>query len=156
MFLRTLFFFLVFSATSALAAVRGHFFGITGMIQVLPHNIEGITDNDSVLLYQAMNVPEQQSMLGPGKAFYSPDRALDFVCGIRNSSIYECTLMLKNSPFVRLDPLHRLMSFHVEGAEADQLRQNFFLTAERFDFRSADGKLQIVAFPGSFRLTFQD
>src|SRR5688572_21389328 len=103
--------FISLSTLSAAAATRATFFGIGAMVQVLPQHPGGSADNDSFDLYKAMNVPVQDSMIGPGKAIQTPDQGLSFTCAIRNNTSYECSIIFNRSPNLKLDPINKKIKY---------------------------------------------
>src|SRR5690606_31516465 len=94
-------------------------------------------------LYRAMNVPIQDSVMGPGKGIVAANKALNFTCGIRNGSIYECSILLQRSAFTEIDFFNKTAKFEVRGEIAEELRQKFYLYAGEFHFKSSDNVLKI-------------
>jgi hypothetical protein len=144
--------FLIFNSAQTLT--RAHFLGLQAMIQLIPSDASGANDLDSVNVYRAMNVPIQDSVLGPGKAIVTNDRILNFICAVRNNSGYECTIFLQRGSMVEMDPLKKIIKYQVSGALADELRLKFFLNQQQYKFTSTDGLFRIEAVPGSFTVYY--
>ncbi len=148
------FIFVIVFSISGWSVTRATFFGVGAMIQLIPQNPGGAADSDSLDLYKAMNVPVQETMLGPGKAIQSPDQALNLSCAIRNNISHECSIVLNRSKYLRLDPINKKIKFHITGTMADEIRRKFFLTNEEFHFKSTDSLFLMEAVGNSFTLLY--
>ena len=91
-------------SSSAQAFTRATFYGLHGMIQLMPTDSGGGTDPDSHLLFEAMDVPTQGSLLGPGKSIVSSKRVFNLACG-RTQKGDQCSLLLQNSAEVAMNPV---------------------------------------------------
>jgi hypothetical protein len=141
---------LSFLDISAAAATKAHFFGIQAMVQIVSAEASGNADQDGVEVYRSMNVPIQDTVIGPGKAIITPDKVLRFTCGIRNSSIYECSILIQRSAASRLDPIGKKIEYRLQGTEAEFVRNLFYLNQGEYHFKSTDGLMKMDVSPGSF------
>lgn len=130
------------------------FFGVGAMIQLLPQNPGGPVDSDSFDMYRSMNVPTQDTMLGPGKAIQTADRSFNLSCAIRNNISHECSLVLNRSSHLQLDMINKKIKYQLSGIAADEIRQKFFIKNEEFHFRSTDGVFSVDATVGHFLLLY--
>lgn len=130
-------------SSSAQAFTRATFFGLHGMIQILPTDSSGGTDPDAHLLFEAMNVPTQGSVMGPGKAIVSSKRIFNLSCG-RSQKGDQCSLLLQNSPEVSMNPLKKTMSYVATASDAEAIRGQFFLDEnQEFHLLSTDGTFRL-------------
>lgn len=128
--MKSVFFFisLIFSS-SCFAATRLQFFigDRNAMALITPADSSGNSDSDSSDLYQVMNVPEQDTMLGKGKSIISVDRDFNLICGeYRN----QCQVILNRSPHVLISGLKKQMSFIITGDAAARLTEQFKLNSK--------------------------
>lgn len=91
---------------------------------ITPTDIYGNADSDSTDLYQVMNVPEQDTMLGKGKGIVSTDSDFNLVCSEYRQ---QCQVILNKSPNTIISTSKKYMSFSVTGEEAARLTQMFKL-----------------------------
>jgi hypothetical protein len=136
------------------AATRASFFGVGAMVQIWPQNPGGPADSDSFDIYRAMNVPVQDSIIGPGKAIQTSDRALSFQCAIRNNVSYECSIVFNRSANLKLDIVNKKIKYEVTGIMAEDLRQKFFLKDDVFHFKSTDALMSVDAIEGRFTILY--
>lgn len=123
------------------------------MVQILPRDSFGNFDNDSVDIYQALNLPVQDSLLGPGKSFKTENQDLNFSCAIRQGN-YECSIVFVKSPNVVFDRRNQLVKYEVRGPAAEELKKVFFLKDREYHFRSSDNLFSIYATDSKFMILF--
>jgi hypothetical protein len=146
---------LLATTTPATAATTAQYFGMQGMINIAPPRF-GEPDTDSKSLMDAMNVPVQGSMMGPGKSIVAEGQVLNFICGERGGGQVQCSIFIqKNSPHSTLSP--NLMKYEVFGDEAAAIHPLFFPNQNdgSYQFRSVDGLFQVQATPNHFVIQFQ-
>ena len=81
--MKTLLIFLMMgSASVSHAMTNGRFLGQQFMINIAAQNPDGGSDDFPRALFDVMNVPIQDSMLGPGKVLKTPDKTLNFISDI--------------------------------------------------------------------------
>lgn len=110
-------------------------------------------DNDPTSLYQVMNVPPQNSMLGVGKVIITVSRDFNLTCSQGQNL---CSIILNHSDRVKILSQQKIMSFSVEGAEADQLGAQFALKSGQFEWLSTDHKMRITATSGHFEFLINE
>lgn len=154
---RSLLLFLGLSLSfSAHAVSSAQFMGRYGMIRVVARDASGATDSDSQTLLSAMNVPPQDSMLGPGKVIESPDRALQFICADRPQAGAECSIFIQQKGFGIVDMFRKYMQYKVVGPEAEVYAKLFKTDANgEFHFTSIEGSLKVEIRPQYFEVYFK-
>lgn len=142
---------ITFISSLSFSATRLRFFiGDRNSIAfITPTDIYGNADSDSSDLYQTMNVPEQDTMLGKGKAIISTDSDFNLVCGEYRT---QCQVILNKSPNTVISTSKKYMSFTATGDEAARLTQMFklndrgeayFQTTDKFFHISGNSKIFI-------------
>jgi hypothetical protein len=119
----------------------------SAMAYVRAQTPDGQQDQDAFTLFQMMNVPIQNSIMGPGKAIFTNSRDFNLICATAKGL---CSIILNHSEHVKILPQQKTMIFAVVGVEADQLRALFDLKQDEFHFLSTDHKMRITAVPGAF------
>lgn len=134
----------------AFSATRLQFFigDQNSMALITPTDIYGTPDSDSSDLYQMMDVPEQDTMLGKGKAIISADRDFNLVCGQYKQ---QCQVMLTRSSKTTISSFKKVMRFAVTGDEAAYLTSQFKLNnkGEAY-FLANDKKFRVTGDSESF------
>jgi hypothetical protein len=144
-------------ATTATASTTGSFAGAFGIIRIMPTDSSGTTDLDSVTLYQAMNVPVKDSMLGPGKLIEDAEKALQFICAIRNGSAYECAIFIKKSAHSSVNPVQGAMQFKVTGPDAEAFTKLYHTDVNgEFHFVSQEANFKVEIRPQYFEVLFNN
>lgn len=115
-----------FVGTLSFSATRMRFFiGDNNSIAfITPTDIYGNADSDSDELYQIMHVPEQDTMLGKGKAIISTDSDFNLVCGEYRK---QCQVILNKSANTVISTSKKYMRFSATGDEAARLTEMFKL-----------------------------
>lgn len=115
-----------FFGINAFAATQIRFFpgDRNAMVIITPTDKFGNADSDSTDLYQIMNVPEQDTMLGKGKSIISAERDFNMVCGEYKS---QCQFIFNKSANVKISSGENMISFTIQGPEAKRLVDMFKL-----------------------------
>lgn len=141
---------------TAQAMTSGQFAGPYGIIRVVTRDFTGATDTDGKVLFDAMNVPEKSSMLGPGKAIEATDGALQFICANRQQVGYECSIFIHQKGYGSVNATKKTMLYKLLGDEANAYGKLFKTNANgEFHFVSVDGLLKVNVGPGYFEVAFQ-
>lgn len=141
---------------TAQAMTNGQFAGPYGIIKVVARDFAGAADTDGKVLYEAMNVPEKDSMLGPGKAIEAADGALQFICANRNQVGFECSIFIHQKGYGSVNAQKKTMLYKLLGDEANVYGKLFKTDANgEFHFASVDGLLKVNIGPGYFEVSFQ-
>jgi|GEM_PF-3096486 len=140
---------ITFIMSSAQAVTQTQFLpgNYSAMAYARAQTPDGQQDQDPFTLFKLMNVPTQNTMMGPGKAIFTTARDFNLTCATEKGL---CSIVLNHSDHVKILPQQKIMSFTVQGAEADQLRALFDLEQGEFHFLSTDHKMRITAVPGAF------
>ncbi len=134
------------------AATSGSFLGQQFMINISAQGYDGSTDELPQKLFEAMNVPAQDSMLGPGKALKTPDKFLNFICANRGSGGgYTCMLLIHRTQWSRLGT--KSASLRVQGDLAQALAAQFY-SSNAVTFHNAEGTLEVKVAPNEFSIRF--
>ena len=134
------------------SATRLQFFlGDRNAMAILtPADSFGNSDSDSSDLYQIMNVPEQDTMLGRGKSITSTDRDFNLVCGEYKN---QCQFILNKSPNVSISGSQKTMRFKATGKQAAVLSALFKLNSEgEAYFQTTDKLLRLKGNATEFAL----
>ncbi|HEX7672578.1 MAG TPA: hypothetical protein VF412_00335 [Bdellovibrio sp.] len=150
-FLSTLIFL---SAGFAQAMTQGQFLGGQFMINMTAQNPDGSGDESPQKLFTAMNVPIQDSMLGPGKSLKTDQKIMNFICANRSNGGYTCMLMLQRSASAQLG-LHRA-TLELEGDSAIATAAQFFLDHGTYRFVNEEKTLQVLVTPTTFSIHFDE
>lgn len=140
-------------------AKTGSFFTLTGdrvMINVQsghPFSSEG--DQDAVLLYQAMKVVPENSIMGKGKRIELPN-AITIIVADRGQGKYDGSIMVQQSRGVQIDGFRKTVDVRWEGDVAAQLAGQFNLEKGNFDYFSSDARLKIHIDSELFMLSFSE
>lgn len=107
-----------------------------------------------------MNVPEQPSIIGPGKAIVTEGKELNFVCGKRNGKT-TCSITLnmkgpRGPEWIRLEPATKRMHFRATGADAAALFPQIFTDQGKFEFTSVDGKFFLSVHEDHFEIRYDE
>jgi hypothetical protein len=153
-------FLVLFLALPAGAVCHSVFsFGGQGNIAIGSPSVGG-DDGDALALWNAMNVPEQGSFLGPGKNIKTARQEMSFVCGQRGAGVFNCSIVLnkkaQGAEAIYLDPVQKRMAYKVSGERARELAKQFHLNNQGFEFFSSDSKLWIKVQPDLFELRYAD
>ncbi|GIL18730.1 MAG: hypothetical protein BroJett040_24810 [Oligoflexia bacterium] len=114
-------------------------------------------DTDAAELYRRMNVPPQDSFIGPGKSIVTEDKNFNFVCSIRQGQGTQCSIVLKRSENVQINPAKKYARYYVQGAQAKTLSEKFTLNQDgQWLFETVDGKFKMAINSDNFLLEFLD
>lgn len=140
----------------AQALTRGQFVGPYGIIRIVAKDFTGAADSDGQILFEAMDVPQKDSILGPGKVIEPADRGLQFICANRPQIGYECSIFIHQKGHGSVNSLKKTMQYKVLGDEANVYGKLFKTDANgEFHFISVDGLLKVNVGPGLFEVLFQ-
>ncbi|QDK37755.1 hypothetical protein [Bdellovibrio sp. NC01] len=146
---------LLSSASVSHAVTNGRFLGQQFMINIAAQNPDGSSDDFPQKLFEVMNVPIQDSMLGPGKSLKAPERTLNFICANRTSGGYTCMLLIHRTANAQLGL--KTASFKANGELAQALGQQFFLGNEqKIVLSNAEHTLEIQVTPTDFSIRFDE
>ncbi len=144
-------------ANPAQAITRATFPGVIGMITINSTILGKTVDNDADQLYQAMRVPPIDSVMGPGKTIKREDHSFSFICAQRPNDP-TCTIIVKTGASgVTVNPLQHMIALDVNGAEAAQYHELFYLNSgTAFRFQNTEGNITIVSSPEHFSFQYQE
>lgn len=141
-----------FNSQTVWAATSSKFFGMQGMINISSKDARGPLDDDAQTLFAEMNVPVQDSFMGPGKSIVADNKALNFVCSNSNTRGYMCTIMLSRSSHTQLSSSK--MVYSVDGVLAQEISAKFHKV--NYKFISTDGIFSIHSTPEKFELIYNE
>jgi hypothetical protein len=134
---------LLFISSYASASTKAQFMGFQGMIQIFTADEAGGTAPDAMDLFNAMNVSTQGSVMGKGKTIQTPDKMMTFICA-QGPKGPQCTILLRASAAVKMDPTAQTIEYQATGGLAEQLRSQFFL--------NENGEFRLTTTDGFFRV----
>lgn len=151
--MKVLFFtLLTLSASFAQAGTRGQFLGMQFIVNIASVMYDGSNDSSPHVLFEAMDRPEQDSMIGRGKVLEAPKKVLNFICARKGENNYQCSIYIHNSPSARIGP--GMAHFEARGAEARALFEQFHTEDNYFTYQDDDGLFLIEATPDRFVMKF--
>lgn len=150
--------FLVLSlGVSAQAVTRAQFVGPYGIIRIVAKDYSGMTDTDGQILFEQMNVPVRDSIIGPGKSIEAADKGLQFICANRHELGFECSIFVHKKGHGAVNASRKLMQYKVEGPEAD-IYSKLFKVDEKGQllFVSQEGYFKVEVKPQYFEVLYYE
>lgn len=150
---------LVILSVSAMAQAitRGQFVGPYGIIRVLAQDAMGSSDTDGQLLFEAMDVPVKNSMIGPGKSIETEDKGMQFICAHRLNVGYECSIFVHNRAGGAVNPVTRMMSYKVTGEKANTYGKLFKVNSQQeYNFVSIENNFKVQVKPNYFEVQYSE
>lgn len=147
---------LMFLSGNAEASVRA-IWGLDGSHAVLTMPTAGMGDNnvDEQTLWDLMNVPPQDSFVGPGKVIETADKNFSLICGQRQNRVH-CTVAVKRHSRAVIDARRKRLEVVIAGDEGRQVVEKFHLQNGGFVYGTGDNKLSLRGGPEGFHLLFQE
>lgn len=142
---------LIFSQSHAFTRLQ-FVFDRQALVIVTNHSPEGQLDPDSAHLFELMNVPAQDSFLGPGKAIVSENKDLSFVCGTEPGHGPMCTIVFNPSSRVHWDASRQTIHYQMSGEEAKDVSTKWKTKNGSLEFISSDRKIRMNVLDDEFRL----
>ena len=132
-------------------------FANQAMITVYKSRMGG-SDQDAKFLFDSMNVPIQDGMMGPGKAIKDSGQILSWVCGDKGADGYQCTFMIQKSARTEISSSPVRVRYDVTGSEAAALGLLVVPNEANgtFKFTNEEGTLSIEASVDRFILTYAE
>ena len=158
--LMILVFLLVFNFHYGRAASRAVFIPVTNQVMVMVQSIDyetGQLDRDPEILWDLLNAPKNSLPGGDeGMILKSNDGSLVLTCVHRvRTGTKQCQFDIKDSVFTKIDRALQRVNYSRESAEAarwyDQVKPN---VDDKMIFKTSDGKLEFIATPYWFTLSF--
>lgn len=104
---------------------RANFLGVVTMVTLQTKVVGNPVDDDAQRLYGLMNVPPQDSFMGPGKAVKTADQVFTLSCALRGGDPL-CSIVIKaGSTKTVVSPSQQLARFTATGEEAAELYREF-------------------------------
>ncbi|MES2801177.1 MAG: hypothetical protein V4654_01685 [Bdellovibrionota bacterium] len=125
------------------------------MINLISNSFDGTFDHTPARIYEQMNVPEQNSMLGPGKALAVSQKEMTFICNKKQENVYHCSFIVFNSSFGKIGFKSAIVTY--TGDKAKSMFDQFFPNQDGTDINITDdtGQFNLVVRPDLFQLKFQ-
>lgn len=136
------------------ARAEGRYLGLNYMINLVSTEFDGSFDHTPARLYAQMNVPEQQSFLGLGKALQVSKKEMSFICSKKAENNYQCSILIFNSPQGSI--ALRSAQIKYTGEQAKAITSQFFLNEDGSDLVITDdsGQFNLIMRSDFFQLTF--
>lgn len=146
---------IVLIGSGAQALTSGRFLGQQFMINIATKSYDGSVDELPQKIFEGMNVPVQDSILGPGKALKAPEKILNFICANRTGSGgYTCMLLIHSSEWAQLGA--KKASLRIQGDLAQSLAAQFHLNQGVLVFSNSEGTLEIKVTPNELNIRFAE
>lgn len=107
------------------------------MVNIVAVGPDGLEDTDYQTLFEALDLPVQNTLMGPGKGFRSSKNEISFTCAPQRK---QCSIVFSRSAYLNIDSSHQQFQFKVSGEAAQFFAQIF---PKNFNFLATDGLLQI-------------
>lgn len=152
---KLLFLSLILVSVNLQARTEGRFLGMQYMINLISAGYDGTFDHTPTRLYEQMDVPEQSSMLGPGKALQVSQKEMSFICNKKAENSYHCSILIFKSPQGSFGL--RSAQIKYEGEKAKAIVAQFFPNQDGSDVNITDdtGQFNLIIKPDLFQLTFE-
>jgi hypothetical protein len=133
-------------------------FPLSNQVMITVYKPRFGSDTDGKTLFDAMNVPVQGSVLGPGKSIENSTRSFSWVCGDRGADGFQCTIMIQKGAGTEIHSNPIAAKYEVFGSDAAALFQLIHpnTLASDFAFKNAEGTLMLEAKPNHFLMTFEE
>ena len=132
-------------------------FANQAVITVFKGRISG-DNHDGSFLFDSMNVPAQDGMLGPGKAIKDSSQILSWVCGDKGQDGFQCTFMIQKNARTEIHQNPVRVSYRARGAEAQALSKLVVPNEPdgTFKFINREGTIKILATDSEFSLHYAE
>ncbi len=132
-------------------------FANQAMITVYKSRLGG-SDSDARVLFDSMNVPIQDGMMGPGKAIKDAGQILSWVCGDKGKDGYQCTFMIQKNARTKISSNPVRVRYEVSSTEAADLGLLVVpnQTDGTFKFTNEEGTLAIESSIDRFVITYAE
>jgi hypothetical protein len=149
-----LFLSILISSCFAQAITQVQFF-LAGqaMVTLLSSTPNGSTDNDAIDLFKLMNVPPQDSIMGPGKAIATENQDMNLSCG-NSPRGPMCSIVFNKSARATILPSQKKISYKMIGSEAAAMAEMWTLQNDHLEFTTTDNKLELKVSPDLFQMDF--
>ncbi len=138
---KVLFLGVLLLSVSSQAVTRAQFFGSQMMINISSVMYDGTNDGSPQALFNLMDRPEQDSVVGRGKVLEAPQKVLNFICAHRGENNYQCSIYIHRSAFSAIAP--KKASFVAEGEFAASLFSQFHSENGRVSYHNEDGTFAV-------------
>lgn len=136
------------------ARTEGQFFGQQYMINISSRSVDGTFDHTAARLFEQMNVPEQNSFLGPGKALSVSQKEMTFICNKKQENQFQCSIMIFNSAFGKIG--FNSANIKYTGEKASEMFQQFFPNEDGSEIKITDdtGRFNLIVKPDLFQIIY--
>jgi hypothetical protein len=132
---------ILFFSVCSQALTQGRFLGMQGMVTLTSQGPNGPIDGDAEDLFAYMNVPIQETSMGPGKIIKAENKVFNLLCANSKNQGYICSLVLNRSPHTKLSA--KEISYEVKGVDALNLSRQFFVKGGKYVFKTTDNLFKI-------------
>lgn len=144
-------------AASAVTRSAFPFGGQQATVMIAAQTMDGSQDSDGYNLFKMMNVPIQDSFVGPGKAIFSANRDFNISCGQRQNVGTECSFLFSKSARTKIDFMNKTVDVLVNDLEAAGLIAKFFVDVQgKMQYSTTDGKLNLVIQNNEIHIQFTE
>jgi hypothetical protein len=145
-------------AGSAFAVTRSAFpfGGQQATVMIAAQTMDGSQDSDGYNLFKMMNVPIQDSFVGPGKAIFSSNRDFNISCGQRQVGT-ECSFIFSKSARTKIDFVNKTVDVVINDSEASGLIAKFFVDVQgHMQYSTTDDKLNLAIKNNEIHIHFSE
>lgn len=151
-----LFLSLLLGSLNLQARTEGRFSGVQYIIKFISVNLDATNDHFPTTVYEKMNVPEQQTVMGPGKVIEVDEKEMSFMCNKKGENSYHCIVLVRQSAHGSFG----LRSAQVKytGEKAKAMAAQFFPDEEggsELHMTDPTGQFNLIVTPDLFHLTYE-
>lgn len=147
----------VSSLSQAVTRSAFPFGGQQATVMIAAQSMDGSQDSDGYNLFKMMNVPIQDSFVGPGKAIFSANRDFNISCGQRQNVGTECSFIFSKSARTKIDFMNKTVDVLINDAEAAGLIAKFFVDVQgKLQYSTTDDKLNLVIKNNEIHIHFSE
>lgn len=140
------------SFSNALAVTQGQFMGAQMVINITSAQYDGSVDGSPQVLFEAMDRPEKETMIGRGKVLEAPKKVLNFLCGRRAENNYQCSIYIHQSSLARIGIGKAY--FEARGEQAKAFFEQFHSQNGVFSYKDEGNTFVIYSTPERFVIKF--
>lgn len=112
-------------------------------------------DDDAIKLFNAMNVPPVDSIMGKGKKIQWQE-AMTMIVSDRGQGQFDGTIMIYKWPGVKIDSSRKIVEIKWQGDEVKYLTSVISQENGVFDYESSDGRLKMFLDQNQFYLKYDE
>lgn len=150
---------LIFTISFSAQAKIKSYFPVTGQQAMVNMKTKSFMEEDDPSpkkLYDGMNVTPESSIGGVGKKITTADKNLSIICADQGKGQFFCNLVAKKSNICNILRSKKSVICKVNGSEALELFNKFFVSDNEFFYQNESGELTIQSLPHQFVIKYTE